>query len=178
MKLLQHVFLTGFMGSGKTTAGKKLATSLKTRFIDLDEFIEKKQGRTIPEIFEQEGEAKFREIESACLAEILRLKDPHVFSLGGGTVCFNDNLETIKKNGDLVYIELPPTVLAERIRESKTTRPVLKNLSEEELLKNIEEILSERKKFYEQAHFTVNGLNLTPQLIQQKLFGSAKENTP
>jgi len=177
MKLKQHVFLTGFMGSGKTTAGKTLATLLKTRFIDLDEYLEKKENRTIPEIFEEDGEEKFRELETKYLTEILKLKDPHVISLGGGTVCFNQNLELVKKNGQLVYIELPINTLAERIKESKFTRPLLKNLSTEELIKNIEEILSERKKYYEQAHITVNGLNLTPQLIQQKLFGSAKENT-
>ena len=165
------------MGSGKTTAGKALATILKTRFIDLDDYIEKKENRTIPEIFEAEGEAKFREIETNCLSEVLKLKDPHVISLGGGTICFNENLETVKKNGQLIYIDLPVSVLVDRIKESKFTRPLVKNLSTEELTKNIEEILSERKKFYEQAHIIVNGLNLTPQLIQQKLLGSAKENT-
>jgi len=177
MKLKQHVFLTGFMGSGKTTAGKLLAPLLKTRFIDLDEYLEKKENRGIPEIFEAEGEAKFRELETKYLSEILKLKDPHVISLGGGTVCFNTNLEVIKKNGILCYIELPAPALAERIKESKTTRPLLKNLSTEELIKNIEEILSVRKQFYEQAHISVNGLNLTPQLIRQKLIGFVKENT-
>ncbi len=165
------------MGSGKTTAGKALATLLKTRFIDLDEFIEKKEGRDIPTIFEEEGEAKFREIETKRLQEILKLKDPHVISLGGGTVCFNDNLELIKKQGTLLYIDLPVNVLAERIKESKFTRPLLKNLSSEELINNIEEILTERKKFYEQAHILINGLNLTPQLILQKLGVYEKENT-
>ena len=165
------------MGSGKTTAGKTLATLLKTRFIDLDEYVEKRENRTIPTIFEEEGETKFREIEKNCLYEILKLKDPHVISLGGGTICFYDNLETVKKNGQLVYIELPVNVLADRIKESNLTRPLLKNLSTEELIKNIEEILNERRKFYEQAHILVNGLNLTPQLIQQKLLVSAKEHT-
>jgi shikimate kinase len=176
MKLNQHVFLTGFMGSGKTTAGKKLATLLKTRFIDLDDYIEKRENRTIPVIFEEEGEAKFREVETNCLAEILRLKDPHVISLGGGTVCFNNNLETIKNKGHLIYIELPVAVLADRIKQSKHTRPLLKDLSTPELIKNIEEILTERNFFYEQAHITVNGLNLTPQLLQQKLIGSTQAN--
>ena len=177
MKLKQHVFLTGFMGSGKTTAGKALAPLLKTRFFDLDEYIEKKEGRDIPAIFEEQGEEKFRELESTYLKQLLKLKDPHVISLGGGTVCFNDNLELIKKAGTLLYIELPINVLAERIKESKFTRPLLKNLTTEELIKNIEEILSERKKFYEQSHILVNGLNLTPQLILQKLSAYAKENT-
>jgi len=178
MKLKQHVFLTGFMGSGKTTAGKTLAPLLKTRFIDLDEYIEKKSKRSIPEIFEEEGEAKFREIETACLNELLKFKDPHVFSLGGGTVCFNANLEAIKKNGALIYIELPVPALVTRISESKDTRPLLKNLSPEDLSTHISEILSEREKFYKQAHITVNGLNLTPQLIQQKLIGFQQEHTP
>lgn len=177
MKLKQHVFLTGFMGSGKTTAGKSLAALLKTRFIDLDEYLEKKENRTIPEIFEADGEGKFREIETNCLKEVLKLKDPHVISLGGGTVCFHENMELIKSNGTLIYIELPVNTLAERIKESKFTRPLLKSLSHDDLVKNIEDILSERKKFYEQAHIIVNGLILTPQLIQQKLSGLAKENS-
>lgn len=176
MKLKQHVFLTGFMGSGKTTAGKKLAPILKTRFIDLDEYIEKKENRSIPVIFEEEGEAKFREIETRCLGEVIKLKEPHVISLGGGTICFNSNLETIKQKGLLIYIELPVEELAERIKESKTTRPLLKTLSDEELIKNIDEILHERKKYYEQAHVIINGLNLTPQLLQQKILASYKEN--
>src|SRR3954463_4718303 len=84
-----HVFLTGFMGSGKTTAGAKLATLLKTRFIDLDSYLEKRENRTIPQIFETDGESTFRDLETKYLLEILRLKEPHVISLGGGTVCFN-----------------------------------------------------------------------------------------
>jgi shikimate kinase len=164
------------MGSGKTTAGKKLAPIFKTRFIDLDDYIEKRENRTIPAIFEEEGEAGFRSIETIRLNEVIRIKEPHVISLGGGTVCFNSNLENIKKNGLLIYLELPIPALADRITESKSTRPLLKNLSRNELLINIGEILNERKKFYEQAHIIINGLNLTPQLIYQKILGSAKEN--
>lgn len=177
MRSDQHIFLTGFMGSGKSTAGKKLATLLKTRFIDLDAYLEKRDNRTIEEIFEEEGEEKFRELETKYLKEVIRLKEPHVISLGGGTVCFNDNLETIKNNGLLIYIQLPVAVLADRIKQSTTSRPLLKSLSEEELIKNISDILENRKGFYEQAHITVNGLNLTPQLIQQKILGFSKENT-
>ena len=168
--------LSGFLGSGKTTAGTKLASLLKTRFIDLDAYIEKRDNRTIEKIFEEEGEQKFREVETACLAEVCRLKDQHVISLGGGTVCFNSNLGSVKQNGLLIYIQLPVAVLADRIRESKTTRPLLKKLSKEELIKNIEEILELRRKYYEQAHITINGLNLTPQLLQQKILAFSKEN--
>lgn len=157
------------MGSGKSTAGKALAPLLKTRCIDLDDYLEKKEGRSIPEIFESEGEEKFRELEKKYLSELLKLKDPHIISLGGGTVCFYDNLEKIKSHGLLIYIDLPIEVLATRIQESSFTRPLLKELSTEELIQNIREILSERKKYYEQAHMTVNGLILTPQLLKQKI---------
>jgi shikimate kinase len=176
MKLKQHIFLTGFMGSGKSTAGKALAPLLKTRCIDLDDYLEKKEGCTIPEIFESEGEEKFREIEKICLADLLKLKDPTVISLGGGTICFHNNLEKIKSKGILIYIYLPVEVLANRIKESTLTRPLLKELSTEALLLNITEILTERKKFYEQAHITVNGLILTPQLLKQKI-SAYSENT-
>ncbi len=176
MKLKHSIFLTGFMGSGKSTAGKALATLLKTRCIDLDEYLEKKEGRTIPEIFESEGEVIFRELEKKYLSELLKLKEPHIISLGGGTVCFYDNLENIKTKGLLIYIELPVEILADRIKESKFTRPLLKELSTEALIKNITEILTERKKFYEQAHITVNGLILTPQLLKQKI-SAYSENT-
>ncbi len=164
------------MGSGKSTAGKALAPLLKTRCIDLDDYLEKKEGRSIPEIFESEGEEKFRELEKKYLLELLKLKEPHVISLGGGTVCFYDNLEKIKSHGLLIYIDLPIEVLATRIQESTLTRPLLKELSTEELIQNISEILSERKKYYEQAHMTVNGLILTPQLLKQKI-SAYSENT-
>lgn len=164
------------MGSGKTTAGKALAPLFKTRCIDLDEYLEKKEGRSIQQIFESEGEEKFRELETLYLQELLKLKEPHVFSLGGGTVCFYDNLEKIKSVGLLIYIDLPVEVLATRIKESSNSRPLLKELSKEDLIKNINEILAVRKKFYDQAHFPVNGLNLSPQLLKQKI-SAFTENT-
>jgi shikimate kinase len=176
MPLRKHIFLTGFMGSGKTTAGSKLAALLKTRFIDLDAYLEKRENRTIPQIFETEGESVFRDLEAKYLLEILRLKEPHIISLGGGTVCFNENLKHIKANGVLIYIELPVTVLADRISQSKTTRPLLKELSRSELIKNIEEIMAERKNHYEQAHILVNGLNLSPQHLVQKILAENPEN--
>lgn len=164
------------MGSGKSTAGKKLASLLKAGFIDLDAYIEKKEGRSIPAIFEKEGEKKFREIETLCLREVLDLKEPHVIALGGGTICSSTNLEAVRQKGLLVYLELTPAALAERIRQSRNTRPLLKDLAGDGLLRHIETLLQERKKFYEQAHVIINGLNATPQIIYSKIFGSVQEN--
>src|SRR5688500_7926474 len=99
------VFLIGFMGSGKSTVGKKLAQKMTLDFIDLDAYIEKQRQKTISYFFENFGEEKFREIERDALAELLE-KDNVVISTGGGTPCFFDNMEKIKKNGISVYIEM------------------------------------------------------------------------
>jgi shikimate kinase len=173
MELKQHLFLTGFMGSGKTTAGKKLASALRVPFIDLDDYIEKKERRSIAEIFEQDGEKKFREIETGYLTEVIHLPEPHVVSLGGGTICFHNNLERVKQQGKLIYLELSPAALADRIRHSNNPRPLLKDLEPDELIKTIETLLKVRQRYYGQADIIINGLNLTTQHVLQKLFAEA-----
>jgi shikimate kinase len=164
------------MGSGKTTLGKKLASLMNLPFIDLDRYIETKEKDTIADLFEKKGEKVFREIESICLEEILLQKQPAVVSLGGGTICFHSNLEKVKKNGTLIYIDLPPKVLAERIKNGKTKRPLLQNVAAQDMLDFVERKLEERKKFYNQAHIIVNGLNLTPQHLYQIIIGSFQKN--
>ena len=172
----ENIFLSGFMGSGKSTLGKKLAQVFRKEFIDLDQYIENKSGKLIPDIFSELGEDEFRKLEKNCLHEIIKTHSKAVISLGGGTICFFDNLETIKQNGLLVYIQLPPKVLAERIKKSKNQRPLLQELKPEDLLKTIEDKLSARLKFYEQAHLTVNGLNLTAQLLQHNIIEFQQKN--
>lgn len=151
-----------------------LAALLNLPFMDLDAYIEKKENKPIPVIFETTGESTFREIETAALSDLLQLKSPHVISLGGGTVCFNGNLKCIKNNGYLIYIQHTVVTLTRRIQESDSKRPLLKNLSQEELSKTIEQLLAERRGFYEQAHIIVNGLDVTPQRIHQKLIDFVK----
>lgn len=158
--LLNHIFLTGFMGSGKSTLGRKLAPLLNLPFIDLDTFIEKKENTRIASIFETQGEAAFREKETSYLKEIAALP-PAVVALGGGTVCFGNNLELAKQRGLLIYLELPVTVLANRISNSRHERPLLKGLSGEALLQTIDEKLAQRKPYYTQAQLTVSALGLT-----------------
>jgi len=164
------------MGSGKTTLGKKLASLMKLPFIDLDHYIETKEQNTISGLFEKKGEAAFRKIESVCLEEILQQKNRTVISLGGGTICFHSNLEKVKKSGTLIYVDLPPKVLVERIKNGKTKRPLFKNVAEQNMLEFVEQKLEERKSFYNQAHIIVNGLNLTPQHLYQTIIGSVQKN--
>lgn len=165
------------MGSGKSTLGKKLAGLLNYDFVDLDTLIEERSGKSVPQIFKQDGEETFRKLESDCLSSLLAKKST-VVSLGGGTPCFNDNLEKIKKAGLLIYIELPAKTLAQRLRSSKQERPLLDKLNDNELLSTIERLMEQREKFYKQAHMIVRGLNLTAQDIYSALLEfSSKHNS-
>ncbi len=154
------------MGSGKSTYGKKLASALNLESIDLDNYIQKKLNKTIPEIFEEFGESFFREQEHNSIKEIIETKkEPAIISLGGGAVCFNDNIGLVKKNGLVIYLETNESVLRQRLLASKNERPLLKNMTEEELLNFIKVKIKEREIFYNQAHIKVNGLNLTTEVL-------------
>ena len=152
------VYIIGFMGSGKTTAGKKLASLLGWSFIDLDIRIEEYTGLKISEIFSQQGETFFRNVE----AEILRNLDSQtntVISTGGGTPCHGDNMVYMLETGLTVYLKLAPGQLKNRLSESTTERPLIKDLKDEKLLSFIEEKLAYREKWYNLAKIIVEGFN-------------------
>ena len=153
------VFLVGFMGSGKSTAGKKLAASLGWSFIDLDRKIEEKAGKTIPEIFSSEGEAAFRKLET----EILRTFKSctrTIISTGGGTPCHGDNMDFMLETGVTVYLRLSPDQLVERLMGSTEERPLLKNIPDSGLRGFIETRLADRESYYNRANVIVDGINL------------------
>lgn len=159
------------MGSGKTTAGKKLAKLMKYGFADLDEHIEKESGKKITDIFSKEGEDEFRKLEHFYLAELCKLKD-HVISTGGGAPCFGRNLDLMKSAGKVVYLKMPVVALAKRLTQSDNQRPLLKNTGNKSLEKFIEEHLAKREQFYEQADVEVNGVSLNvKELAEQLLSG-------
>ena len=164
------------MGSGKTTLGKKLSTLLNHPFFDLDSFIEANEERTIPQLFQDLGEMGFRTIESENLRTLLKTKTSSVISLGGGTVCDQSNLNLIKSKGILIFIDVPVKVLADRIRDSKTERPLLQKIRGTELTKFIETKLAERKKYYDQAQIKINGLNIDPHYIREIIGAFLTEN--
>jgi shikimate kinase len=152
------------MGCGKTTAGKKLANKLGWPFIDLDEKIEEETGKTIAELFEQEGEHAFRELEKKTLQSTFELKHA-VISTGGGAPCFFDNMEQMNQNGKTVYIELPPKVLVDRLKGAKNQRPLIKGKTDEELLAFITGALEKRAPYYQKAKTTVDGVSLSAESI-------------
>lgn len=149
------IFLVGFMGAGKSTLGRKLAKHFEADFIDLDTEIEKKSGKSIAEIFEVDGETAFRQIERETLRN-LPDKEILFVATGGGTPCFNDNMQWMKENGVVIYINLPASILIGRLKENKEKRPLIKELTETELSEYILKTLEERNPFYEKADILVN----------------------
>lgn len=150
------------MGSGKTTHGRKLARALNVEFVDIDSHIKIKLNKSIPEIFEEFGEQFFRDQETMAINELIHLnKAPAVISLGGGAICFNDNLSLVKNNGLVIYLETHENVLRQRLMRSKNKRPLLDNMSGDKMLQYIKEKIRERSIYYNQAHIKVDGLNLT-----------------
>ncbi len=162
------------MGSGKTTLGKELAQHFKRVFIDTDTEISKLTGKTIQQIFTVQGEAAFRELELQLLKQIITSNSKAVVALGGGTVCNEENLELLKKNGLLVYIQLPATELAHRLENQSSERPLLAGLRGEALLAAIEQKLTERNPFYESAAIMVNGINLSAELLYRIICASCE----
>jgi len=154
----KHIFFTGFMASGKSRTGRAMADRLQRPFVDTDSVIVERAGKSISEIFEQDGEAKFREMEREVIAEIARNESPQVVSLGGGALNQPENIKAIRSSGVLVRLWAKPEILSERIGR-KNTRPLLANLNDEERLAKIKVMLKEREKNYAQADFSVESTN-------------------
>lgn len=153
------IFLIGFMGSGKSTFGKKLAKALQYPFIDLDKEIEKKAKCSVSDIFKYLGEDTFREMESDTLKSFEDMPS-YVMATGGGTPCYFDNLQYIHSQGISIYIELDTKSVYNRLSNAKNIRPTIKGKKEDELMKFIVETSDKRKHIYEQASLKVNGLNV------------------
>jgi shikimate kinase len=156
---LSIVYIIGFMGSGKSTAGRKLATSLGWSFIDLDRRIEEKAGKTIPQIFSDNGEEHFRKIESETLRELVSELNT-VVSTGGGTPCHGVNMDFMLGTGLTIYLKMTPIQLTSRLLESSGERPLIKNIPDNKLEDFIEDKLAVREKWYLRAKIIVNGMNL------------------
>jgi len=157
---IMKIFLIGFMGSGKTTFGHKLAKKLGYDLIDLDHLIESKAGMSIAKYFEKSGEPAFRKLEKATLQNI-PFPDNVIIATGGGTPCFSDNMEWMNDHGTTVYLSLSPQALADRLQHGQAERPLIKDLNKQELIDFITEKLVSREEFYKKAKFIVNGLDIT-----------------
>lgn len=165
-----RIYLIGYMGSGKTTLGKRLAARLGYAFIDLDHAFEEQQGISIAQYFAKHGEDNFRLRESDLLKQIT-YPPQSIISTGGGLPCFFDNMAWMNANGQTVYIKLNAKVLAGRLENGKEERPLLREKHGDALIAFIDEKLTEREPYYSQAHLTVNDMNLSAEKLEQLLVG-------
>ncbi|MBN1408148.1 MAG: shikimate kinase [Calditrichaceae bacterium] len=166
-----HIFLTGFMGAGKSRIGKALAEQYGYPFYDSDDVIEETAGKAIKNIFKEDGESQFRITESSVIKKLSLLKEPAVISLGGGAVQNEKNFITIKKYGVSVYIASSPDAILNRVKHT-SERPLLnvrkgKNY-EARLLARITELLNKRIPTYEKSDIIINrdGLELA-EIVEQ-----------
>jgi len=153
------LYIIGFMGSGKTTAGKRLASLLGWTFVDLDKKIEEHAGLKIPDIFSRHGEDHFRRVEAEVLRSLVTNSDT-VISTGGGTPCYGDNMEFMLGTGLTIYLKLTPGQLMNRLSGSSDERPLIKNLTGDKLLNFIGEKLENREQWYEKSELVIDGFNL------------------
>jgi shikimate kinase len=150
-----EIILVGYMGSGKSTIAQKLSKVLDLKSIDLDDYIAEKEGISIPEIFKKKGEIYFRKLETKTLKEIFRSQKNYVLSVGGGTPCYDNNIELIIKYGVSFYLKASLQTLYKRLLKEKNSRPLIKNIDDQDLLEFIAKHLFERNRFYEKTTHTI-----------------------
>lgn len=143
---MNNIILIGFMGSGKTSVGKRLAKRRKAVFLDTDQMIEEKYQTTIADIFNKHGESYFRLLETAMLEQILTMNPPIVLSVGGGLAVQPENFEYLKKIGKIFYLRSSKETLIKRLKNDKT-RPLLQGGSLED---KISELMAKRENIYEE----------------------------
>ena len=153
------IFLIGMMGSGKSYWCKQLFKKMKCAGYDLDYLIEMNEEKTIAEIFAEDGEEYFRKTEAKIL-RWMQEKKTFVLATGGGTPCFHENMQWMNKTGTTVWIDESIDVLVERLKPEKEHRPLIKNLTDDELKDFLSKKLEERKSFYSQCKVHVKGRDI------------------
>jgi len=165
-----HVVLLGYMGCGKSTAGRLLAERLRLPFVDLDEYLTNKFGASIQKKKKKNGEIGFRKLEKIALDEILVNQKISVLSLGGGTPCYADNMQSVlQSTPHTFYLSPSVNILCNRLFPARSERPMISQLNtKKDLLEFISKHIFERKQFYEQANHPIYVCNESPkELVSQ-----------
>jgi shikimate kinase len=164
---MKNIYLVGFMGSGKSTVGKILAEKLNMNFIDIDKLIEEKEGMKIKDIFEQKGESYFRELERKQIEAIVN-QEGVIVSTGGGLGANLDNMNLMKKNGDVIWLDVSLNTVLDRLKNDQD-RPLLKQPTEK-----IKQLFEERKNVYRLANIRINADKKTPSQIVEEILTKIK----
>jgi shikimate kinase len=147
-------------GAGKTTIGRKLSLALNRPFIDLDEYLERKEGVNVAQIFTNRGETYFRQAEATALRELPEQPNTGIVATGGGAPCFHQNMDFMNQTGTTVYLKVPVAVLVERLTgPGREHRPLVAGKTNEQINTFVNETLAVRKQFYETAQITYQNLN-------------------
>lgn len=150
------IFLTGFMGCGKTSLGRKVALRTGLRFVDMDREIERRSGMKVSEIFARYGENGFRRMERELLERLVAEPGPMIVSTGGGVPCHGDNMELMNRSGRTVYLKMCPSQLAARLESGRDKRPKIRGMNDRELLAFISETLPMREEYYNLSHLIID----------------------
>ena len=164
------VFVLGFMAAGKSTLGKMVARHLNWTFIDLDDEIEREEGKGISALFTDSGEAHFRTLERNILEKVVgSLNGPTLLSCGGGTPCYSDTMEWMNAKGITLYLKTPTPILIGRLRKMRAARPMLSKYTDEELPEFIHSLLAQREPYYNQAHIVLDDPKVDKYAILQAI---------
>lgn len=161
---MSNIYIMGFMGTGKTTVGRLLADKMNRQFVDLDQEIEKREDKKIAEIFDDNGEQYFRELETVLLMEFAQA-DNMVVATGGGSIANHTNLEIVQKNGQLVALMASPEEILKRTSVN-SDRPLLNVENPEDTIKRL---LFERAPFYMKANHIVETTEMTPDEVVSQI---------
>lgn len=166
------VVLLGYMASGKSTIGRLLAEKMNLNFIDLDVYIEEKEQLSVEDIFKIKGEIYFRRQENYYLKELLESKSNFVLALGGGTPCYANNMELIKKSSNThsIYIQLKVVSLVERLLQEKSTRPLVANINDNDITEFIAKHLFERSYYYNQAEHVIGSDEISKEQLVDYIY--------
>ncbi|MBR4949538.1 MAG: shikimate kinase [Clostridia bacterium] len=168
------IYLIGFMGCGKTTIGKMLSEKLGYSFIDTDKYILKKQDKDIDTLYKEIGEEGFRQLEKNCLSDIAEnARKKQVVSTGGGILLEEENIKLMRENGYIIFIDSNIDDIKERLKNSKTIRPVLQDIKDDN---GLEAEFMKRHSLYEEVcNFKISGENMSPFNLCQNIYNHLKQ---
>lgn len=163
------ISLVGYMGSGKSHISKLLSSKLHYKLLDLDKEISLRLNKSIPEIFQKDGEIYFRKKEKEILEDILQEKENSILSVGGGTPTFYKNMDAINEKSTSFFLRTSVNTLSERILKNKEKRPLLARIPDEELPEFIAKHLFERNQFYQKANYIIETEGKSPEEILKEI---------
>ncbi len=161
------------MGSGKSSAGKGIAALLRWNFADIDKLVEDNEGISVAEIFASKGEDHFRAAETEALRTV-SVRSRTVVACGGGTPCNEGNIALMKATGVTVYLKLPVEALVSRLKRSRIHRPLIQDAAPADLETRVQEILSARRAWYEQADIIMDAATLNVEEMTALIAGAIR----